>query len=252
MIFFVANDGTVIKSEPSPVYQGSVNTNNIYLVAPFAANMSVAVAFQLPNGVRTSRYLMTPVNEITSVVNKETGQVYSGWKFSMPNEVTQYFGTVKAQFYFYSAEVVPTPSTVEHGGIVTASSTTSFVVEQGVPEILPDAPDADVYETILSNLSLLQEQLNNGAFAARAIYAWNSTYTYGAGEITYYPDVGQFGAFVKSKIAGNLNHPPYDEEGKFNSLYWDLVLDFEQLNKAIVIWGFNEAVDITDLEWEVS
>jgi len=29
------------------------------------------------------------------------------------------------------------------------------------------------------------------------------------------------------------------------------VLDFNQLNKAIVIWGFNEAVDISDLEWEV-
>lgn len=242
MIFFVANDGTVIKSEPSPVYQGSANTNNIYLVAPFATNLSVTVAFQLPNGVRTSRYLMTPVNEISGVVNEVTGQVYSGWKFSMPNEITQYFGTVKAQFYFYSAQ----------SDIITATSSTSFVIEQGVPEILPVAPRADVYETILSNLSLLQKQLNNGAFAARAIYAWNSTYTYGAGEITFYPDIGQFGAFVKSKVTGNLNNPPYDSEGKFNSRYWDLVLDFNQLNKAIVIWGFNEAVDISDLEWEVS
>lgn len=251
MIFFVANDGTVIKSEPSPVYQGSANANNIYLVAPFAANMSVAVAFQLPNGVRTNPYLMTPVNEISGVVNEITGQVYSGWKFSMPNEITQYFGTVKAQFYFYGTQSVSERVVVDgNPNVVIASSSTSFTVAQGVPAILPE--DSDIYGDILRNLSLLQERLNNGAFAARAIYQWNSTYVYGAGEITFYPDVGQFGAFVKSKIAGNLNNPPYDTEGKFNSQYWDIVLDFNQLNKAIVVWGFNKAVDISDLEWEVS
>lgn len=241
MIFFMANDGTVIKSFPSPVNQGSVNANNFYVVAPFAANASVTVAFKLPNGVWTKRFVMTPVNEISGIVDKKSGKTYSGWSYTMPNEITRYYGNVTAQFFFYAAQT----------GVVVASSAVNFQVARGVPEILPEEPSADVYAAILSNIAALQEQLNNGAFAARAIYAWNSAYSYNANEITYYPDVGLFGAFVKSKVADNLNHPPYNESGQLNSQYWDVVLDFNQLNKAIVIWGFNEAVDISDLEWEV-
>lgn len=175
MIFFVANDGTVIKSVPSPVYQGSANANNIYLIAPFASNLSVSVAFKLPNGVWTTRYAMTPLNEISGVINEQTGKPYVGWQFSMPNEITRYFGTVTAQFFFYSAQ----------SGVVTASSSTSFTVGQGVPEVLPDQPAADVYELILSNISALMQEIKNIS------------------------------------------------------------------DKAIVIWGFNKAVDISDLNWEV-
>ena len=184
---------------------------------------------------------MSPVNEIAGIVDKKSGKTYSGWSFAIPNAITKYYGNVTAQFFFYSAQA----------GVVVASSSVTFPVARGVPEILPEEPSADVYAAILSNIAALQQQLNNGAFAARAIYAWNPTYSYNANEITYYPDVGLFGAFVKSKAADNLNHPPYNEDGELNSQYWEVVLDFNQLNKAIVIWGFNEAVDISDLEWEV-
>lgn len=241
MIFFVANDGTVISSVPSPVYQGAANTNNIYLVAPFAENLQASVAFKLPNGVYTTRYPMAQVDNLIGIVNEKTGQTYNGWQFSMPNEITQYFGTVTAQFFFYSAQ----------DGVITATSSTSFVVEKGVPSILPPNPGENVYDAIMSQLSALSQQLNNGAFAARAIYQWNSTYTYGAGEITYYPDVGEFGAFVKSTVTDNLNNPPYNAQGLLDTQHWETVLDFNQLNKAIVIWGFNQPVDISDLEWEV-
>ena len=241
MIFFVANDGTIISSVPSPVYQGGVNANSIYLVAPFAQNLQASVSFKLPNGVRTSRYPMTPVQELTGIVNEKSGQTYSGWQFSMPNEITQYFGTVTAQFYFYSAQQ----------GIITATSYASFTVEKGVPSILPATPSEDVYDAIMENLSALSQQLNNGAFAARSIYQWNSAYAYGAGEITYYPDVGDFGAFVKSTVADNKGNPPYDAQGVLDAAHWETVLDFNQLTKAVVIWGFNQATDISDLEWEV-
>ncbi|AWW06086.1 MAG: hypothetical protein [Caudoviricetes sp.] len=151
MIFFVGNDGTVINSFPSPVYQGAVNANTIYLVAPFAANLQVTVAFKLPNGVWTERYLMTQVNEIAGVVNKDTGKPYVGWQFSMPNEITQYYGTVTAQFFFYSGQ----------GKVLTASSATSFTVGRGVPEILPAEPSADIYNQILDNLSILSQDIKN-------------------------------------------------------------------------------------------
>lgn len=252
MIFFIGNDGTVIKSVPSPINQGSVNANNIYLIAPFAENLTATIAFKLPNGVCTERFVMTPVNEISGIVDENSGKTYSGWSFSMPNDITRYYGSVTAQFYFYTGQTVNKPQTVtEKSPVIVASSAVNFSVARGVPDILPEEPSADVYAAILSNIAALQQQLNNGAFAARAIYAWNPTYSYNANEITYYPDVGLFGAFVKSKAADNLNHPPYNEDGELNSQYWEVVLDFNQLNKAIVIWGFNEAVDISDLEWEV-
>ncbi len=174
MIFFVGNDGTVLSSVPSPVYQGSVNANDIYLVAPFAVNLQVAVAFKLPNGVWTERYPMTQVNEITEVINKETGKPYVGWRFSLPSEITQYYGTVTVQFFFYAGQ----------GAIITASSSTSFTVGRGIPEVLPEAPSKEVYDLILDNFSLLQQQIANA------------------------------------------------------------------LNKAVVVWGFNQATEISDLEWE--
>ncbi len=228
MIFFVANDGTVISSVPSPVYQGSVNVNNVYLIAPFAENLQVTVAFKLPNGVYTERYAMTRINKLTGIVNEKTGKSYNGWQFSLPNEITCYFGTVTAQFFFYSAV----------GGAIVASSYVSFVVEQGVPQVLPSTPDEDVYDAILSNLSLLSEQLNNGAFAARAIYQWNSAYVYGAGEITYYADFGEYGAFVKSLEANNNSEPFVS--GVFNRDKWQLISDFNILTE---LYGLRTEVE---------
>lgn len=217
MIFFVANDGTVINSYPSPVYQGSANANNIYLVAPFAENLVATVAFKLPNGVYTERYPMTPTGEIAGLINEATGKPYSGWQFSMPNEITQYFGTVTAQFYFYAAE----------RGKVLASSYTSFTVGKGVPEIDPNPPSDSVYDMILSYLAGLQQQLNNGTYAARAIYAYNPAYKYGANEITYTDGNGEYGAFVRSKVANNTQ-PPFNALGELNT-NWEIVADFDEI-----------------------
>lgn len=231
MIFFVSNDGTVIKSLPSPVYQGSANTNTIYLVAPFASNMTVTVRFQLPNGVWTTPALMrngmptkdamTAQGALASadgaIIDKETGRTYAIWSYALPSDITSYYGTVTAQFFFYAAQA----------GVVTASSATSFTVGRGVPAILPDEPASDIYEAILSNLSSLQEQLNNGSYAARSIYAWNDTYIYGANEITFVPNVGQYGAFVKS-LEENNTQPPFDALGELNPA-WALVVDFNEI-----------------------
>ena len=171
---------------------------------------------------------MTRINKLTGIVNEKTGKSYNGWQFSLPNEITCYFGTVTAQFFFYSAV----------GGAIVASSYVSFVVEQGVPQVLPSTPDEDVYDAILSNLSLLSEQLNNGAFAARAIYQWNSAYVYGAGEITYYADFGEYGAFVKSLEANNNSEPFVS--GVFNRDKWQLISDFNILTE---LYGLRTEVE---------
>lgn len=214
MIFFVGNGGTVIKGLPSPVYQGSANANTVYLIAPFASNTQVTLAFKLPNGTVTEPAAMTAQGALEGVKNEQTGQTYAGWTYDLPNAVTALYGVVTVQFFFHNAE-----------GKVTASSSVSFNVGQGVPPVLPDAPSDDVYEQILANIGAMQEQLNNGFYAARAVYAWNSTYTYGAGEITFYPDIGNYGAFVKSVVANNTGNTPYTD-GAINSAFWSEVVNF--------------------------
>lgn len=225
MIFFVANDGTVMESVPSPVYQGSANANDIYLVAPFASNLQATVAFKLPNGVLTEQYALKLFGELEGVINKQTGKPYLGWQFSMPNEITRYFGVVTAQFFFYAAD-----STV-----VISTSSVTFTVGRGVPEILPNTPTADIYEAILSNLSALQQQLDNGTFTAKSIYAWNSAYTYGAGELVFYPQKGEYGVFLKS-LTDNNKAEPY-VNGVLDTANWLLVSDFNILTELYTLKG---------------
>lgn len=212
MIIFVGNDGTAVKSLPSPVYQGGANANTVYLVAPFAENLAVTVAFQLPNGVAVAPAAMTAQGAIEGLTDAQ-GSAYAGWAYDLPNSVTALYGTVTAQFYFYAAT-----------GKIVASSAVTFTVGRGVPQVLPDEPDDTVYEQILAAVSGLQSDLSNGYYAARAIYAWNSTYTYGANEITFYPDIGEYGAFVKSLAADNTQ-PPYTD-GAINAAYWSEVVNF--------------------------
>lgn len=221
MIFFVDNNGKIINSQPETVYQGAADTNNIYLIAPFAANLSFAVAFKLPNGVYTERYMMTQGGQLEDIEYSPTQNIFALWKMSVPSNITQYFGTVKAQFYAYATN-----------GAITATSATSFVVSQGVPEELPATPSQDIYNQILTALSQIQSQLNNGTFAARAIYWWIDTFTYGMNEITFYP-LGEYGALIRSVAENNTGNAPYDENGNLNSEYWQELVDFNKALNAI-------------------
>ena len=220
MIFFTDNSGTIIKSVPSPVYQGSANTNNVYLVAPFAVNAAVTVAFSLPNGERKGPYTMTAQNALDGVQDAQ-GRTYAGWSFSMPNAVTQFFGTVGMQFYFYAAA----------NGALTATSLTSFEVKRGVAPELPEVPDEDVYAEILAALAQIQTDLENGVYVARAVFPWQSTTAYGENEIVFYPSVGEYGAFVRSVADANLGHAPYDAEGNINTLWWAEVVNFNTVTE---------------------
>ncbi len=217
MIFFVGNDGSISKNIPSLVNQGADDANNIYLIAPFAASLTADVAFILPNGVITERYPMSKLNEIPGIVNKKTGVPYAGWSFTLPNEITRYYGTVQAQFYFYLAN-----------GAVLATTYTAFAVGQGVPTILPPTPPTDVYALIRANISAIQEQLDNGFFSSRALKPWNAAYYYAANELVFYVNKGNYGVIIKSLIENN-NQPPYID-GAINSRYWQEEVDFDILN----------------------
>ncbi len=214
MIFFAGNDGSILKSIPEPVYQGAANANTVYLIAPFAAGSQVSLAFRLPNG---SNYpaagpaIMAPTGSIAGVIDEDTGAPYAGWVYDLPNPITARYGRVSVQFYFRS-----------EAGQIVASSLASFTVGMGVPSELPEQPDDGTYDTILAHIASMQTRLDNGFYRARSICVWNAAYTYGAGEIVYYPS-GEYGALVRSVKDGNVGNVPYAEGG---SAWWEEVLDF--------------------------
>ncbi len=228
MIFFVANDGTVIKGTAGPVYQGSANVNSIYLVAPFAAGLTATVSFRLPNGRVTQPAVMTPQGDMEGIVNSQTGQTYAGWSYTMPDSIACKYGMVTAQFYFYA------PAGNAETGSVTATGSVSFEVGRGTAAVLPETPDEDVYGEILNNLSLLQQQLNSSEYASRAIFAWESTKTYGANEIVYYARTGGEGAFVKSVADGNKGNDPY-ANGTLDGTHWVQVVNFDEIAQGATV-----------------
>lgn len=224
MILFSDANGTIQTNFGTPVYQGSANSNIIYLIAPYAPAASVLVGFQLPDGSAVAPVAMTPLNAVPGVQNAG-GTSYAGWSYVLPAAVTAKYGTVTAQFFFYA----PTGESTNPTSII-ATSATSFQVGRGAAAVLPDTPDADVYESILSNLAQLQTDLNGGYYGARAIFPWSNGATYGLNEITFYPSIGTYGAFVQSVAAGNTNNAPY-VDGALNSAYWKEVVNFNTVTE---------------------
>ena len=209
MVFFVNNSGVITNSFPEQVFEGSANANSFYVVAPFANNLTATVAFTLPNGIVTQPYGLTATGEISGFTDG-SGNTYYGWSMELPNAVTTYYGKVIAQVAFCSANRL------------LCTSATTFTVGRGVAAELPETPTEDVYQQILQALAQLQSDLGNGYFVARAVYVWNSAYTYGAGELVYYP-MGTYGVYVKSNVANNTQEPYTN--GTINS-NWSLALDF--------------------------
>ena len=224
MILFSDANGTIQTNFGTPVYQGSANSNIIYLIAPYAPAASVLVGFQLPDGSAVAPVAMTALNAVPGVQNAG-GTSYAGWSYVLPAAVTAKYGTVTAQFFFYA----PTGESTNPTAII-ATSATSFQVGRGAAAVLPDTPDADVYESILSNLAQLQTDLNGGYYGARAIFPWSNGATYGLNEITFYPSIGTYGAFVQSVVAGNTNNTPY-VDGAINSAYWKEVVNFNTVTE---------------------
>lgn len=216
MIFFCDNTGTIIKSIRETVNQGSANSNTIYLVAPFAQNMQVTVAFTLPNGQVIPKATMSQ-----ELITSEDGQSYYAYTYALPNTITQYYGKVTVQFYFYAAET----------GVVTATTATTFIVTRGVPSVLPPEPSDDIYEQILAILSSINSDLQNGTYVARSVFPWQSTTIYGENEIVFVPSEGEFGAIVRSLQPYNMNHAPYTN-GVLNTLWWAEVVDFNTLSSS--------------------
>lgn len=205
MQFFMDGNGVIQASYPYNINQGGQDAYEINLYAPFAAGTVITASFKLPNGEIKSGYQLTEIGAVNDV--QIAGANARLWKMTMPGEMTQYYGTVTAQF-FVSTSTGTLPS-----------SSTSFVVARGVPQVIDDTSPLD---TITENIASLQTDLNNGYFSARALREWSALYTYGLGELVYVSD--DDGNVLLESLKANNTDPPY-VDGQLNTASWKVALD---------------------------
>ena len=152
MIFFFKSDGTLIKSAPETVYQGSAEAGKVYVVAPLNANMLVDVYYELPNGDRWGAYLLE--NNGTVINNEELPDGWALWSTTLESAITQYAGTLKAQFGFYQS------GTADKVPLITSQGVT-ITIAKGVVRDLPSVPTADIYAQIVNAISSIKQDIAN-------------------------------------------------------------------------------------------
>ena len=87
-----------------------------------------------------------------------------------------------------------------------------------------------VFDTAYTDVKSIITAIKSGDLFARSVASWSASYTYGADEITFYPSIGTYGAFVQSVVAGNTNNAPY-VDGAINSVYWKEVVNFNTVTE---------------------
>lgn len=217
------------------LYQGSYRNVQISIYVPtgilyknadntFLNTVQTGAIITAPNGakVTTLSYNAAYVKTVIS------GNVeYAVYTQVMPKEFALYAGTQIIVCNVMNLDNT-NPSAPKIIAVTTTQRAPLVVLESAYlsnDEPL-DPSEATVIEGLINDL---QNRLDDGSFGARAIYAWNSEYAYGANELVYYPNEGNLGVFLKSLTPDNT-YNPY-EGGILNTKYWRLVTDFNVLEE---------------------
>lgn len=147
MILFYNASGNLIKITPEHVYQGSDGATTLYFVAPITPTAAVSVAFNLPNGERTAKHILTPFEGELNGVTDENGNVFKIWTVNIDGHITAYSGIATAQFF------------ITINGIIRATEAANFTVEEGVPPVLQPI-EGNVYDEIISYIQTVWGQIN--------------------------------------------------------------------------------------------
>lgn len=218
------------------LYQGSYRNVQITLYVPtillyknadgtFFNTVQTGAILAAPNGAKVTTKSFNAEFVKTVIVGSVE---YAEYTQLMPKEYLLYAGT-----QVIVCNVVNIDNTDETSPKIISVNTSqrAFLVVQESAYLSTDEPldpaDAEVIEGLINDL---QSRLNEGAFAARAIYPYNSSYTYGANELVFYPYKGEYGVFLKSLVADNKVEP-YDADGALNKESWEEVTDFNILNE---------------------
>ena len=149
MVIVIDAGGNILNTIPERVYQGSNLANDIVLVGVIPVQSEITIAFTLPNGVEYEPQLST--RGVASFDGKD--QYY--WRYVIPAVITEYAGKVTFDFYVYN------------GSQIVATGAGGFLVERGVPGILPATPTADIYQQILQELAKVQGTSNDALLVAQ-------------------------------------------------------------------------------------
>ncbi len=155
MIFFFDTQGSLIKSVPANVYQGSNKASRIWFVMPTAPTNVVNVAFTLPNGQYAPQRIITNATLGKGVINgdnkftDETGQVINVWYYDLLTDITAYAGQTKVQFFVTAGD-----------GTVISTQSVDITVLKGTPPVNPPAP-ANEYQEILNVLASVNAAIVN-------------------------------------------------------------------------------------------
>lgn len=150
MLIFLNSDGSIAGEETFPaVNQGSINANEIQLVAPFPAAV-VTVAYTLPNGITLGPDIIDPLSSEVTEAGDYTmtkaldipgytvdGATLCVYTYKINSVLTARSGNLKIQFFVYV------------DGVCIATPAVILPINNGVDNlVLPPAAPGNVYEDI--------------------------------------------------------------------------------------------------------
>lgn len=160
MIYFGNAQGDITKIISEPIYQGSNNASDIVFIAPFS-NVTVCVAFVLPNGIITKLNIMNKQVEsnMSAIdlspcdIKNSNGTNYNAWRYLVDRSLTEYAGVVKVQFYVFAGS-----------NTILSTYTATFNVQKGVKPTLPEPDSAEAaksYNDIYNYLAQIDQDMAN-------------------------------------------------------------------------------------------
>ena len=210
MIYVLSASGGAVRCMPERVYQGAAEGGKLTLAAPFAASGEVFASFTLPDTTVAGPFRLDDVGAFA-----EDGGELHCWQRSLPACVTARSGVVRVQFSYTDA-----------AGQKTVSEALSFTVEPGVPVDLTQVPEEGVFDAFTAALADLTSRVEDGQYAARALYGYEQTRVYGANELVFVREESG-GKLLRSRAAENAV-PPYTD-GVLNAEQWEEVLDLTRV-----------------------
>ena len=124
-MLYIMNSEGAVKSVPSRVNQGSVNVNEIILLAPFPSSTVVCFAIELPNKVKIKPKPMANVDFAIDFIEDADGRYYNAWRYVLPGVLTQYAGTAKLTFILTTKD----GSLPSDECLLAINKTTSYLLE---------------------------------------------------------------------------------------------------------------------------
>ncbi len=138
MILRVNNDGSVISFPQSVVTQGSMNAQNLQVVAPFSKEVTAEVRYTLPNGAKLGPFMM-------SAYSFSSENNFNMWSKRLNYGETEFAGIVDFTIIFRN-------NLGEEEEVLAAVNSTFTVNKGNYPDMDLNVPQ-DAWETLVTNIN---------------------------------------------------------------------------------------------------